>query len=137
MDILVVDGHEAERKQIAALLASHGHTVRDLPDFPEQADKADLVVLNGCAKTTLPQHEEDLSGTPVVVLSPTRLSPRERAEFLRMGADYVIEKPVEDEELLAVIERYRGTPALRLQIPADGLAELRVAHRALKLAFGL
>ena len=115
--ILVVDVDPIVRSGINSFLSSHGLLVSDfsncedaetcLPKCRPDAAVLDLYLPNGDAPRLLQRLKSLRPAIPVIVLSG-RASAEAAAKALRMGADQVIVKPVELEELHGALLRATG-----------------------------
>jgi CheY-like chemotaxis protein len=123
-DVLIVDDDPANRDSLALMLRLSGCDVRTAVNGRDALDQLhgpaapDLIlldlmmpVMDGWEFLRRRKNEAPLARVPVVVLSA--LGETYRREILSLGAEAVLQKPAEPEELLAVVRRHGPTPGAR------------------------
>ncbi len=116
--VMLVDNSLSVCRDVSALLSGQGYKVVTAADGFEALSKIkdcrpDLVLLDitlprldGYQTCALIRHDRELSGVPVVMLSgPEGLYDRARGRFV--GADHYLTKPLDQDELLATVERFK------------------------------
>jgi two-component system cell cycle response regulator DivK len=121
--ILVVEDHDDTRAMIRALLEMENFVVLEAVDGKAAVDttlqhRPDLILmdltlptLDGVTATRLIRRDQTVGRTPIIFLSG-RAEPGRRQDALDAGCDDYLVKPVEIEDVLAVMERWL-TPAAR------------------------
>ena len=118
LPVLVVDDNAINRKLIVALLGQRGIDVEEAEDGPKALNKLRtrryglvfmdirMPVMNGMEVTKLIRGmEAGQPRTPVVALTAHAL-PHEQQRFLDAGMDDCVTKPVVEERLLSVLDRW-------------------------------
>lgn len=140
--VLVIDGDERASGRITAALAKGGHIALSAADGPAGLrlffdSRPELVMfdmatprLDGWALLT---RIRELSDVPVVALRSGG-SQLERARVLRAGADDVMDKPVNNEEMLARIQVLlrRTDPGTVRTLYADAFIAIDFRERAVE-----
>jgi len=121
--ILVVEDHDDTRAMIRALLEMEDFVVLEAVDGKAAVDttlqhRPDLILmdltlptLDGVTATRLIRGDQTVGRTPIIFLSG-RAEPGRRQDALDAGCDDYLVKPVEIEDMLAVMNRWL-TPAAR------------------------
>jgi DNA-binding NtrC family response regulator len=146
--VLIVDDDSSCAEWLQALTAAHGYEVRTAPD----AGTADLLcrlwlpdvvlldlVLPGVHGIDLLRHIRDLApGLPVIVVSG-HATVKTTVEVLSAGAFSLLEKPVDTDRLLALLEKASATrPASsRLQDPPEVLGRMQTLSAGMRQVFDL
>ena len=112
--ILVVDDSASQRMLVAALLSAEGHTVIMACDGEEAVSKAkselpDLIImdivmpgLNGFQATRAITNDEATWHIPVILLTSKDMD-SDRVWALRQGATAFMNKPLDHEKLLELV----------------------------------
>jgi DNA-binding NtrC family response regulator len=121
--VLIVDDEAAQRKIIASILKSSGHTIYEAPSVDEAlqqiAENRPEVVLTdlkmpGKSGLTLVEETAQLPLPPEVVVVTAFGTVETAVRAMRSGAYDYLNKPLEREELLLVIERAAEKYSLRV-----------------------
>ncbi len=118
--IFVVDDDEAVRDSLRVLLEAHGMAVEDFEstadfDAADRQHPRACLILDLHLPVTggldyLASLGKDGPGLPVIMVTG-RSDEASRARALELGAVAFLEKPVDDRELLSVIDRALRAPA--------------------------
>ena len=124
--ILIVDDDHAFRALMAAVCARAGYSCVEASTAEEalaaaRSDRPDVVLLDVCLGASsgfaLCRDLRERFGEqlPIIFLSGVRIEHSDRIAGLLLGGDEYLEKPVDEDELLARIRRAiaRATPAAR------------------------
>ena len=127
MRILVAEDNRVNQYLLVALLRKRGHTPVLANDGKEalaafDRESFDLILMDiqmpdmdGLEAVRIIRQREAVTGTRVPVIAVTaRAMPGDRAEILAAGMDDYLEKPIQSEQLDAVLNRFSRvyTPAL-------------------------
>ena len=114
--ILVVEDHDDTRAMIRALLEMENFVVLEATDGKAAVDttllhRPDLILMDltlptvdGITATRLIRGDQTVGRTPIIFLTG-RAEPGRRQDALDAGCDDYLVKPVEIEDMLAVLER--------------------------------
>ncbi|WLD57443.1 ATP-binding protein [Salinispirillum sp. LH 10-3-1] len=129
-NILVVDDNTTNRKLLISLLGDYGITPVEAENGSvamEQISQQgfDLVfmdiqmpVMDGLTATReIRRHEDTNQHLPVIALTAHAL-PEEQEELMRSGFDDYITKPIDEEQLLAALQRWTGKRLRALPQPS-------------------
>ena len=143
--ILVVDDLAANRKVLVGLLAYHGHQLTEAADGREglaaaRATRPDLVitdvlmpVMDGYELVRQLRIDPVTSAIPVVFYTAHYGEREARALALSSGVVDVLTKPVEPEEVLAIVERVLSGASMAGTPPAAVLASADFDREHLRL----
>ena len=116
--ILVVEDYDDARYLIKVMLQMLGHRVVEATDGREavefaQRDHPDLILMDlslplmdGVTATRLIREMEDVSVSDVPVVCVTAHSEKYRDEALKAGANLVVRKPVDMDDLKPILSQY-------------------------------
>jgi PAS domain S-box-containing protein len=114
--ILIVDDKEANRYLLQTILTAAGHATRDAANGAEALESArrerpDLIIsdilmpqIDGFALCRECKRDETLRDIPFIFYTATYTDPRDRDFGLQLGAARFVVKPMEAEDLSAIIE---------------------------------
>ncbi|HZD41539.1 MAG TPA: response regulator, partial [Terriglobales bacterium] len=115
MNILVADDDSFNRKYLQALLSQQGHTVTECEDglasldwlrtHPCDAVISDVLMprMDGYRLCYEIRKNKDLHRIPVILYTAAYLSAADEKAALAMGADKLIRKPAQPEQILAAL----------------------------------
>ena len=118
--ILIVDDHEANRELLTTLLGYRNHQTVEAADGAEGLERArairpDLIItdilmptMDGYEFTHRLRADPALAAVPVIFYSAHYLMHEARALAERCGVDYVVQKPVEPQELMRTVDAALG-----------------------------
>jgi PAS domain S-box-containing protein len=118
--ILIVDDHEANRELLTTLLGYRNHQTVEAADGSEGLERArairpDLIItdilmptMDGYEFTHKLRADPALAAIPVIFYSAHYLMHEARALAERCGVEYVVQKPVEPEELIRTVDAALG-----------------------------
>jgi CheY-like chemotaxis protein len=137
--VLVIDDDPASREVLGQFLARKGFRVEAAADGPEGLALArklrplaitlDVVMpgMDGWAVLGALKADPDLADIPVVMLTMVDA----RNQGFRLGAADYLMKPVDPDQLTAVLRRHQGDPSTRRVLVVDDDADLRRQLREL------
>ena len=118
--ILIVDDHEANRELLTTLLGYRNHRTVEAADGAEGLERArairpDLIItdilmptMDGYEFTHKLRADPALAAIPVIFYSAHYLMHEARALAERCGVEYVVQKPVEPQELMRTVDAALG-----------------------------
>tara|TARA_R110002096_G_scaffold379_6_gene2327 strand:- start:17511 stop:18506 length:996 start_codon:yes stop_codon:yes gene_type:complete len=134
--VLIVDDVEILAEHYAAVLSSSGMEVKTLSNLDQLLEqlsdfKPDLILMDvhmpqcsGLDAAKVIRQKDELLSVPIVFLS-TETDPLKRLYAMALGGDDFLQKPIEDERLLAAVQsRATRFRKLRSYMINDGLTGL-------------
>ena len=127
--ILIVDDHEANRELLTTLLGYRNHRTVEAADGAEALERAravrpDLIItdilmptMDGYEFTHRLRADPAVAAIPVIFYSAHYLMHEARALAERCGVEYVVQKPVEPQELLRTVDAALGLAAVVVAPP--------------------
>ena len=130
--ILIVDDHEANRELLTTLLGYRNHQTVEAADGAEGLERArairpDLIItdilmptMDGYEFTHKLREDPALAAIPVIFYSAHYLMHEARALADRCGVKYVVQKPVEPQQLMETVDAALGlAPVVVAPPPVD------------------